>query len=240
MTRSTPPRGAWTWRIARATLVAALLVLLAGPLMAVGLLGWQAGLGLFGMAAMLAGLGGMFCLYALLRRRGSIGIVLAAAAGIAAIAVPAAILIEARLYPPINDLTTDIANPPTFAAITADMRGPGTAPLIYDRRFAVIQARGYPALTGVTLPIASAAAFDKAMAVAKARGWEIIADDAATGSIEATATVPWWGLKDDVVIRLTPADGGTRVDMRSKSRIGSRDLGVNAKRINDFLIAVKI
>ncbi|MBC7505868.1 MAG: DUF1499 domain-containing protein, partial [Sandarakinorhabdus sp.] len=59
------------------------------------------------------------------------------------------------------------------------------------------------------------------------------------GRIEATATVPWWGFKDDVVIRLTPAGTGTRVDMRSKSRVGKGDLGVNAKRINDFLDALK-
>lgn len=231
--------GAWTWRVARATLVAALLVVLAGPVMAAGLIGWQAGLGMLAMAALLAGLGGLFCLYALFRRRGSLGVVLAAAAGIAALAVPAAILIDARLYPAINDVTTDLADPPAFEAITADMRGPGSAPMIYDARFAAIQAKGYPALTGVVLPVAPAAAFDQALAVAKSRGWTIVASDASAGRIEATATVPWWGLKDDVVIRLTPEGDGTRVDLRSKSRIGSRDLGINAKRINDFLDRLK-
>lgn len=229
----------WTWGIARATLVAALLVLLAGPLMAWGLLGWQAGLGLFVMAALLAGLGGIFCLVAILRKRGSLGVILAAAAGIAALAIPAAVILDGRNYPPINDISTDTANPPAFVGITAAMRGAGSAPLAYDPGFAAIQAKGYPALTGVTLPMPAAATFDKALAAARAQGWTIVASDAAAGRIEATDTVPWWGFKDDVVIRLTPDGTDTRVDVRSKSRVGKGDLGVNAKRIGDFLEALK-
>jgi hypothetical protein len=227
--------GNWTWRIARTTLVAALLVVLAGPLMAWGLIGWQAGLGLFVMAALLAGLGAVFCLYSLFRRRGSLGVALAAAAGIAAAVVPIAVVANARAYPPINDITTDPANPPAFAAITSQMRGPDAAPLLYDRRFAAIQAKGYPALAGVVLPAAPATVFDKALVTAKLVGWTIIASDAGAGRIEATATLPWWGFKDDIVVRLTPEGEGTRVDLRSKSRVGQGDLGVNAKRINDFL-----
>ncbi len=229
----------WTSRVARATLAAAVLVLLAGPLMASGLLGWQAGLGMFVIAALLAGLGGLFCLIGMLRKRGSMTVILAAAAGIAALAIPAAIILDGRNYPPINDISTDTANPPAFVGITADMRGAGSAPLAYDPGFAAIQAKGYPALTGITLPAPPAAAFDTALAAARSQGWDIIASDAATGRIEATDTVPWWGFKDDVVIRLTPDATGTHVDVRSKSRVGKGDLGVNAKRIRDYLEALK-
>ena len=229
----------WTWSIARATLVAALLVLLAGPLMAWGAIGWQAGLGMFVMAAVLAGLGGIFCLVAIFRKRGSLGVILAAAAGIAALIIPAAIILEGRNFPPINDITTDTADPPAFVGITADVRGPDSAPLAYDPGFAAIQAKGYPALTGITLPTPPAATFDTALAAARAQGWDVVSSDAAAGRIEATDTVPWWGFKDDVVIRLTPEGAGTHVDMRSKSRVGKGDLGVNAKRISDFLEALK-
>jgi hypothetical protein len=238
MTMASKAEGKWTWRIARATLVAALLVLLAGPLMAWGLLGWQAGLGMFVMAAVLAGIGGLFCLVALFRKRGSLGVVLAAAAGLAALAIPASIIMAGRAYPPINDITTDTANPPAFVAITADVRGPDTVPVSYDPAFAAIQAKGYPALAGVVLADAPAAAFDKALATARAKGWTIVASDAASGRIEATDTVPWWGFKDDIVIRLTAEGTGTRVDVRSKSRVGKGDLGVNAQRIKDFLAAL--
>ena len=239
MTVVTRKAGPWTRRIARATLVAALLVLLAGPLMAWGLLGWQAGLGMFVMAAVLAGLGGLFCVIAIVRKRSSLGVVLGAAAGIAALVVPAAIVIDARAYPPINDITTDTANPPVFAAITAETRGPGAAPLLYDPAFAAVQSKAYPALAGIVLPAAPATVFDKAVATARAQGFDIVASDRAAGRIEATDTVPWWGFKDDVVIRLTQEGAGTRVDVRSKSRVGKGDLGVNAKRIDEFLAALK-
>ena len=136
--------------------------------------------------------------------------------------------------PPINDITTDTINPPAFEAITADMRGPGTAPLAYDPGFAAQQKSGYPKLQALVVGDAPDVAYDKALAAAKTLGWAIIAADAGSGRIEATDTVPWWGFHDDVVVRLTPADGGTRIDVRSKSRVGKGDLGVNAKRIADF------
>lgn len=231
--------GPWTWRIARATMAAALMVLLAGPMMAWGLLGWQAGLGMFVIAALLAGIGGIICLVALFRKRGGLGVVLAAAAGIAALAVPAAIVINGRAFPPINDITTDTGNPPVFVAITADMRGPGTAPLMYNPSYAAIQAKGYPKLSALVVPSAPAMVFDKALAAAKAQGWEIIASDAASGRIEATATVPWWGFKDDIVVRIAPEGDGSRIDVRSTSRVGKGDLGVNAQRISDYLDKLK-
>jgi len=67
------------------------------------------------------------------------------------------------------------------------------------------------------------------------RGWEIVSINRMDGRIEATEKLTWFGFKDDVVFRVTSEDGGTRVDMRSKSRIGRSDVGVNADRINRFL-----
>ena len=51
-------------------------------------------------------------------------------------------------------------------------------------------------------------------------GWDLVAADAAAGRIEATDTTFWFGFKDDVVIRVRPANGGSRVDVRSLSRVG--------------------
>ena len=239
---TTPTRS--TWAIARATLVAALLVLLAGPLMAGGLLGWQAGLGLFVIAAILAGLGGIFCLVAVARKRGSLGVIVAAAAGIAALTIPAAIVLEGRNYPPINDISTDTANPPVFEAITAETRGPDAGPLAYDPTFAAIQAKGYPRLASLLLPGSPNDNHAKALAAAQKMGWTMVGSGTLGntrdfGRIEATATVPWWGFKDDVVVRLTPEGNGTRVDVRSKSRVGKGDLGVNAQRIDAYLAKLK-
>ena len=227
--------GRWTQRIARATIAAALLVLLAGPFIKFGVLGWQAGLGMFAVGALLAGIGGIICLVALLRRRGGVLAVVGAAAGLAALAVPVVIVLEASEAPKIHDITTDTANPPQFVAVTPELRGPNTNPVTYDPGIAPLQTKAFPKLKPLIVADAPAAAFDKALAAAKGQGWTIVASDPATGRIEATAMVPWWGFKDDIVVRLTPEGTGTRIDVRSASRVGVGDLGVNAKRISDYL-----
>ena len=87
----------------------------------------------------------------------------------------------------------------------------------------------------MTLPAPPDRVLTTAEALARRLGWEIVAVVPAEGRLEATATTPWFGFKDDVVVRVTPAATGSRVDMRSKSRVGRSDLGVNAKRIRAFL-----
>ena len=52
---------------------------------------------------------------------------------------------------------------------------------------------------------------------------------------EATDTTFWFGFKDDVVVRITPAGSGSRIDVRSVSRVGNSDVGTNAKRITAYL-----
>ncbi len=79
-----------------------------------------------------------------------------------------------------------------------------------------------------------------ALELAEARGWDIFARPE-TGEgvertlIEATETSTWFGFKDDVAIRIRAAEGATRVDMRSISRVGLSDLGMNARRVSSFL-----
>ncbi len=228
----------WTRRIARAAIAAAVLVLLAGPLIKYGLIGWQAGLAMFALGAIFAGIGGIVCLIAVLRRRGGLLTVVAAAAGIAGLAVPVGIVVNAGDKPGIHDITTDTANPPAFVAITSQLRGPDTNPIGYDPAIAPQQQAAYPGLKPLVIARPPAAAFELATSAALQQGWTIVAKDAAAGRIEATDTVPWWGFKDDVVIRLTPEGAGTRIDVRSKSRVGKGDLGVNAKRISDYLARV--
>ena len=92
-----------------------------------------------------------------------------------------------------------------------------------------------PDFKPLDLPLPPADAFARALDAAKGMGWEIAATDAAAGRIEATATTPWFGFRDDVVIRVTPAPPGSRIDVRSVSRVGRSDLGTNAKRIRTFL-----
>jgi len=75
--------------------------------------------------------------------------------------------------------------------------------------------------------------------VAREQGWQVVATDRATGRIDAIASTFWFGFKDDVVIRLRPQEAVTRIDMRSKSRVGVGDLGANARRIRLFVSALR-
>ena len=83
-----------------------------------------------------------------------------------------------------------------------------------------------------------AEAVQRAEALIGKRGWRVARVDRQAGTIEATATTLFFRFKDDVVVRVRadPArPGGSIVDMRSISRVGGSDVGVNAGRIRAFL-----
>ena len=161
----------------------------------------------------------------------------AVAIGITAAAFPLYWLQVARSVPPINDITTDTANPPAFVAVLP-LRAQAPVPATYaGEATARAQRDGYPDLQPIATADAPPAAFARALAAAHAMGWTIVAADAAAGRIEATATTPWFGFTDDVVIRVAPDARGSRVDIRSVSRVGKSDLGANARRIRGFAAA---
>ena len=71
-------------------------------------------------------------------------------------------------------------------------------------------------------------------------GWDIVARAPTDGRLEAVDTSHWFGLQDDIVVRIRPEGAkGSRVDIRSKSRIGQSDFGVNARRVRAFIERVK-
>lgn len=161
-------------------------------------------------------------------RTGSVAAFIAAfLLGVASAAVPLDHVRRVKTLPYINDVTTDPENPPQFSP-----------PRPYETHFAELQRIGYPELRPLELAVPPAQAFARARAAAQALGWEIAGIDEKAGRIEALATTRWFGFKDDVAIRITAAGGGSRIDVRSKSRIGRSDLGANAKRIQDFLTAL--
>ncbi len=58
--------------------------------------------------------------------------------------------------------------------------------------------------------------------------------------IEATDTSRMFRFVDDIAVRIRPDGTGSRVDVRSKSREGKGDLGVNAARIRRLRDALGI
>ncbi len=158
--------------------------------------------------------------------------------GLVALGIPYTWDQRLRTLPPIHDVSTDLENPPAFDAVVP-LRA--SAPNGLTRSSAVTgqQRRGYPDIAPITLPVAMPAAFDKALALAQASGWTIVTADKGSGRIEATATTRWFGFEDDVILRLTPWGAGTRVDMRSVSRVRASDAGTNAGRIRAFLAGLQ-
>ena len=94
-------------------------------------------------------------------------------------------------------------------------------------------------MTTDTRSRASSYAFSLALRTARGMGWELVDQNRREGRIEATATTPWFGFKDDVVIRVSSASGISRVDVRSKSRVGRGDVGANAGRVRAYLAALR-
>ena len=140
--------------------------------------------------------------------------------------------------PPIHDISTDLDNPPIFEAVPG-VRAANDNSLALDEKVQAAQKAFYTELAPLSLSGTPADNFARALAAAEAMGWEIVAQSADKGIIEATATTTLFGFKDDVIIRLSDASGDTRVDMRSASRAGLSDLGANAARIEAYFAALQ-
>src|SRR5437764_741360 len=97
-----------------------------------------------------------------------------------------------------------------------------------------------PAIEPLILAKPTTKAYGLALSTAKAMpGWHIITIDPQPGRIEATQSSFWFGFVDDIVIRVGEEGNGSRIDMRSHSRQGRGDLGVNAARIRSYMAALK-
>lgn len=221
------------------SILAAAALILAGPGVR---LGWWPFPVAFGIMKYAAGGGALVAAIALLlllipraRRAGSSRLLAALLIGLGVLAVPAWQLRQARSLPPIHDISTDVNDPPAFVAILP-LRVAARNPVDYGgAEIARQQRAAYPELQPLTVNTSAAVTFPIALDAARAMDWEIIASDATTGRIEATATTFWFGFKDDVVIRVRAQSAASVIDLRSLSRIGQSDLGANAARIRQYL-----
>ena len=221
----------WHRRIAFALAILAVVLLAASGLgVRAGLWPFRFGMFAGSLIAGLAAAGTAAVALAIPRlRAGSLSLLLfSLLLGLAAAAVPLDHVRRVKTLPYINDVTTDTSNPPQFSPSK-----------IYESHFAELQRIGYPDLQPLQLEVPPAQAFARARAAAQALGWEVVAEDERAGRIEAVATTRWFGFKDDIAVRVSAAGGGSRVDVRSKSRVGRSDLGANARRIRGFLAALK-
>jgi uncharacterized protein (DUF1499 family) len=232
-------------KVRAVTLALALLALLAlvasGPGTRLGWWSWQAGLAFFKWAAYigLAAAAVSAALVALIAvpkwRAGPWLPILSLCIALAAVAPPLIMLSRAKSVPPIHDITTDLAEPPAFVALAGVRAAAPNGAAYQGAKAAEGQRQAYGDIAPKLLPLPPTEAMQRAIDAARSLGWEVAASDVAAGRLEATDTTRWFGFKDDVVVRIRAEGAGSRVDVRSASRVGASDVGANAARVREFL-----
>lgn len=249
-------RGKWARRVSVLALGLSLGGIVAALLAGVGTgAGWWtfgAGLGTLRYALYAAVAGGLLAILAwILARRTGVrtswmnGLALFAAIGFAAYLGNQ--IVAARSVPAIHEASTDLEDLPQFQALALrsdylenipDLDRRELAAMSPLDRWKTIHREAYGDLRPLRLASPPAEVLRRAEELARSRGWNVARVDAGNGTLEATATTLFFRFKDDVVVRVRPDParaGGAVVDMRSISRVGRSDLGVNAGRIRDFL-----
>ncbi len=231
----------WSQAILIGAVVAAVLV-------SVGALGHRIGVWSFGTGfvllaggaflAVVAVLGGVAALIVAMRARRHADrppLYIALLIGGAIVVLMLAQISAARSAPPIHNISTDTADPPSFD-IVIGLRGAQSNPVAYDAALlADTQRAAYPGVKPVASELSVDASFDRAVNVLNGMGLEVVNADRAAGRIEAVATSFWFGFKDDIVVRVRKKGDGSVVDLHSVSRVGQSDLGINAQRIEEFI-----
>jgi uncharacterized protein (DUF1499 family) len=148
------------------------------------------------------------------------------------VAIP--MVIKDLRHPRINDVSTNIENPPSFVAAlqaTSNME----RDMSFPEKNGPIIREAYLNVRPLILDEPLDQAFQRIEALAKIQpGWMITRRDAEARNVEGEATTSIFRFVDDFVIRVSDQEGNARIDMRSKSRDGLVDAGINAKRIQMY------
>jgi uncharacterized protein (DUF1499 family) len=157
--------------------------------------------------------------------------------GLALLAYPGYLAYRASKLPEISDITTDAAEPPRFDVLARlRPRGSSTYP---GAQTAALQHKAYPDLDALEYSAPAQLSYKVALDVVTKRHWHVVDEvppaPRRDGSIEAVARTLIMGFRDDVVVRVRAAGQGSRIDVRSASRYGLHDFGVNAKRVAALL-----
>lgn len=149
------------------------------------------------------------------------------------------------IEPPLNDVSTDLGDPPAFVA-AQKARTPAMNPIRpISAEKAKLQSAAFPAVSGRRYGASIDHVLEIVRQTMKAEGWKISSDpslgeDQVEYEIEAVARAPLLPFPSDVVVRLRDEGDSTYVDMRSASRYGRFDLGSNAARIRGFLARLDV
>ena len=158
----------------------------------------------------------------------------------ALLAYPFWLALESVRLPLINDISTDLTDPPAFSRSSAAVAARGPVPLADPNEAARDeQRRGYPDIQPIVLDLEADEAFRLVQQAVAALGWRVVDQTrpggrTGVGHIDAIDRTLVMGMPDDITIRIRPLAGQTRIDVRSTSRFGRHDFGANARRIRRF------
>jgi uncharacterized protein (DUF1499 family) len=156
------------------------------------------------------------------------------------LAYPTFLAVQAIRLPALNDVSTDLDDPPAFSLSHRAMAARNDfVPPSVPASVRQLQAKAYPDVQPILLDLDGDEAFAIVLRAAVARHWTIIESippggRLGLGHVDAIAHGMVFGFADDIAIRVRPLAGQTRVDVRSVSRIGRHDFGANARRIEAF------
>jgi uncharacterized protein (DUF1499 family) len=178
--------------------------------------------------------------------KGVLSAALAALVAASMLALPAYVGVQMLRLPALNDITTDIADPPSFSRSRAVLAARnGHVPRELERVQREPQRDAYQRLVPIITDLSAEEAYALALRAAGVMGWRVIESAPPGGRsgvarIEAIATTWLLRFQDDVTIRIRPRVDGSRIDVRSASRVGRHDLGANAARIQAFADEVQL
>jgi uncharacterized protein (DUF1499 family) len=197
--------------------------------------GHQIGLLMFSLAGLLSFIS--ICASALFTRRMKSAQQRQQLSNAAIIALPAIVFFSISIFqgagaPLIHDVSTDTQNPPIFIKAPS-LRTSGDNSLAFQTANIPLQQQAYPELKTLFSQLSPTESQRKAYKIASEMGWLVYYQQ--EGHLEAQARSFWFGFIDDISIRIQATDGGSKIDLRSASRVGRGDLGKNAKRLKKFI-----
>jgi len=193
---------------------------------------------LLGLVALLVGAAGVWATRGATGPGGRQQALFGSGVGAVIVGTVLAVLLAAGAVPVINDISTDLEDPPHFRAAQTDAANSGRDLAYPGEAFARAQREGYPDLEPIRVAGTRDAVYRRCVAAAEKLGWKLTMQDAASGSFEAVAVTRLFHFVDDIVVRIREDDGAAVVDVRSKSRDGKGDMGANAARIRAFRSAL--
>jgi fatty-acyl-CoA synthase len=211
----------------------------------------RTGLGSWAMivfaVAAIAALVGLIASITSRKHRGAIVAVLSLLASGTALGMLYGQSVMREALPPTYDAQTDWANPVAFTEKALQQREAAGAVRVRDdalipegsgkwsgKSFAEAQKEVYD-LKPLRVKVLPADATVAAANAAERLGWTVVMSDPPGGHVEAIHETQWYGLVSDIAVRVTPDAGGSRIDVRSTSRLPGGDMGVNAGQVKSLL-----